>query len=81
MAVGSYSTRISQELYEKLYEMAKTNGTTLIEAGNLVLLDLQRLEKENEKLKKENEELKKIKQEYDKMVNDLQEYESSKRKR
>lgn len=74
MAVGSYSTRISQELYEKLYEMAKTNGTTLIEAGNLLLLDLQRLEKENE-------ELKKIKQEYDKAMEEIQEYENAKTKR
>ncbi len=77
MAVSGYSTRISQELYEKIYQMSKENGTTLIEAGNLLLLDLQRLEKENEKLKKENEELKKIKQDYDEAI----EYENSKKKK
>ncbi len=58
--------------------MARKNETTLLEAGNLLLLDLQRLEKENEELKKENEELKKIKQEYDEAI---QKYGNEKRKK
>ncbi len=88
MASAGYGARISQNLYEKIYELAKANDVSMLEAGNLLLLEWQTaekkvegLKKENEELKRENEELKKIKQEYDQMVKDLQEYETSKRKR